>query len=61
VATENVDGTRRRIAILATVEGILTVREGDSVGAEYRVSRIEDNAVELTAADGSTRRLVLRQ
>ncbi len=60
IATETVDGSRRRIAILVTGQGVVDVREGDAVGAEYRVARIEDNAIELVAADGTTRRLTLR-
>jgi Tfp pilus assembly protein PilP len=55
-----VNGSRQRFAILVTAQGVIDVREGDAVGAEYRVARIEDNAIELAAADGTTRRLLLR-
>ena len=60
IATNTVDGVRQRSAILMTPAGILTVREGDAVGAEYKVVRIEEDAVELAAADGSSRRITLR-
>lgn len=50
----------KRSAFLITVQGVLTVREGDSVPPEYRVGRIEEDAIELVAADGTTRRLKLR-
>jgi hypothetical protein len=60
VATNTVAGARQRSAILVTPAGILTVREGDAVGAEYTVVRIEEDAVELAGADGSTRRITLR-
>jgi hypothetical protein len=52
------EGTR--IAYLVTVQGLLEVREGDTVPPDYRVSRIEEDAVELVAGDGTTRRLKLR-
>jgi hypothetical protein len=60
IATERIDGVRRRTAVLITLQGVLEVREGDPVGAEYRVLRIEEDAVELIASDGSTRRLTVR-
>jgi hypothetical protein len=53
-----VDGTR--IAYLVTVQGLLEVREGDTVPPDYRVGRIEEDAIELVAGDGTTRRLKLR-
>lgn len=56
VASEG--GTRR--AFLVTLQGVIEVREGDIVPPDYRVSRIEENAVELVSTDGTTRRLVLR-
>lgn len=60
IATNTVAGVRQRSAILMTPGGIVTVREGDAVGAEYKVVRIEEDAVELAAADGSSRRITLR-
>lgn len=50
----------RRTAYLVTVQGIVAVREGETVLPDYRVERIEDAAIELVAGDGSTRRLQLR-
>ena len=60
IATEMVQGQRQRSAVLITSSGVTTVREGDSVPPDYRVARIDDSAVELTAADGSSRRIPLR-
>lgn len=54
------DGARQRTAVLLTAAGPLEVREGDAVGAEYRVVRIDEDAVELAAADGARRRIALR-
>ena len=60
IATEMVDGVRQRSAILVTPAGMITVREGDAVGAEYRVTRIEEDAVQLVASDGTPRRITVR-
>ena len=60
IATKTVDGVRQRTAILMTDAGPLEVNEGDAVGAEYRVVRIEEDAVELAAGDGTRRRISLR-
>jgi len=60
IATKTVDGVRQRTAILITDAGPLEVNEGDAVGAEYRVVRIEEDAVELAAGDGTRRRISLR-
>lgn len=54
------DENQQRIAILMTPNGRLEVREGDAVGADYRVTRIDEDAIEVTAPDGSARRLRLR-
>ena len=48
-----------RTAILSSPSGVLLVREGDSVMGEYRVTRIESEAVELVKSDGTTLRLTL--
>ena len=48
-----------RTAILSSPAGVLLVREGDSVPGDYRVGRIESEAVELTKSDGTTLRLTL--
>ena len=52
------DGQRK--AYLITTQGVLEVQEGAAVPPDYRVGRIEEDAVELTAGDGTTRRLKLR-
>ena len=49
-----------RTAYLITIQGVVMVHEGDAVPPAYRVGRIEEDAVELVAADGTTRRLKLR-
>jgi hypothetical protein len=54
IATDTVDGALQRTAIMTTDAGLLLVREGESAGA-YRVSKIEDEAVELTGPDGLLR------
>jgi Tfp pilus assembly protein PilP len=56
VATEG----NSRSAFLQTVQGVIEVREGDTVPPDYRVSRITEDAVELVTGDGTTRRIVLR-
>lgn len=50
----------RRTAYLVTIQGVVAVREGDTVPPDYRVARIEETAIELVTGDGSTRRLQLR-
>ncbi len=60
IATEMVDGVRQRTAILVTPAGVIAVREGDSVGSEYRVTRIEEDAVQFVAGDGTARRITVR-
>ena len=54
IATDSVDGAPQRTAIMTTDAGLLLVREGESAGA-YRVTKIEDEGVELTGADGTLR------
>jgi hypothetical protein len=48
-----------RTAILSSPSGVLLVHEGDAVMGDYRVGRIESEAVELVKVDGSTLRLTL--
>ncbi len=48
-----------RTAILSSPAGVLLVREGDPVLGEYRVGRIESEAVELVKSDGTSLRLTL--
>ncbi|MGH9256278.1 MAG: hypothetical protein ACRD3C_17105 [Vicinamibacterales bacterium] len=58
IAEEQVDGRAERTAILSSPAGVLLVREGEEILGYYRVTRIESEAVELTAVgDGATRRL----
>lgn len=60
VATDTVDGSPRRSAILSAPAGVLIVREGESVGGLYKVLSIGEESVELEAvADGSHRTLRL--
>jgi hypothetical protein len=58
IAADDVDGMVQRTAIVKTSQGVLLVRTGDAVGADYKVSKVEDEAVELTStADGAVRRI----
>ena len=59
ISTITVDGQRQRTAVLITLEGVVTAREGEMVGP-FRVVRVEEDAVELSGADGISRRLALR-
>jgi hypothetical protein len=59
IALDTVEGERRRMAILLTPEGVVTAREGGMAGA-YRVTRIEEEAVEVVGPDGTPRRLAVR-
>lgn len=59
ISTTTVDGQRQRTAVLITLEGVVTAREGEMVGP-FRVVRVEEDAVELAGADGSSQRLALR-
>jgi hypothetical protein len=60
ITTKTTGGVSTRTAVLMTPAGPVEVSQGDPVGAEYRVVRIEADAVELEAADGTRRRLNLR-
>ena len=60
IAVATVDGERIRTAILITPDGAVEVREGATVGGRYRVTRIDDTAVELADRDGRFERLPLR-
>ena len=48
-----------RTAILSSPSGVLLVHEGDQVAGDYRVGRIESEAVELVKSDGTVLRLSL--
>ena len=61
IAEDQVDLRVERTAILSSPVGVLLVKEGDQVLGQYRVSRIESEAVELVKlADGTTLRLGLK-
>ena len=60
IAEDPVDGRVERTAILSSPDGVLLVREGDDVLGQYRVARVEGEAVDLVKlVDGTTLRLVL--
>ena len=60
IAEDQVDLRVERTAILSSPVGVLLVHEGDDVLDQYRVGRIESEAVELVKlADGTTLRLSL--
>jgi len=52
IASDMVDGAMQRTAIVTTDAGLMLVREGEAAGT-YRVTKIEDESVELTGPDGS--------
>jgi hypothetical protein len=54
IAEDETDG---RTAILKTSQGIVFVRTGDAVGAEYTVGAIEASAIDLVGTDGAVRRI----
>ena len=60
IAEDLIEQRVERTAILSSRDGVLLVREGDDVLGEYRVTKIESEAVELVKhADGTTLRLGL--
>jgi hypothetical protein len=59
IAEDEKGGQMERTAILSSPAGVLLVREGDVVMGDYRVGRIESEAVELLKTDGTTLRLTL--
>ena len=61
IAEDQTAGSVQRTAILSSPSsGVLLVKEGDEVLGQYRVSKIESNAIELTRiSDGGNVRLVL--
>jgi hypothetical protein len=58
MAADNVEGQLRRTAILTTSSDVLFANEGDTLG-NYTVTRIDETGVEMTASDGTMRRLTL--
>ena len=60
IATDAVDGTPQRTAVLNTSQGIVFAKEGDVVGA-YRVGAIDDQGVDLVSTeDNAVRRIMVR-
>ena len=51
-------GDAPRTAILTTSSDVVFVTQGDQV-AGYTVTRVDETGIEVTAADGSVRRLTL--
>jgi hypothetical protein len=58
IASDIVDGTLQRTAVLSTSSDVLLLREGESA-AGYTVKKIDDDAVELVGPDASGMRLTL--
>jgi hypothetical protein len=60
IATDLIDGVTRRTGILSSPEGVLLVREGDTVSGIYRVEKIEEETLDLVRpGDGGLLRLRL--
>jgi hypothetical protein len=59
IASPTQDGGQRT-AYLITPQGLVEAHEGDAVGFDYRVTRITEDAVELTGPNAVLRRLTLR-
>jgi hypothetical protein len=60
MAADRAEQGGERTAILSSPDGVLLVRKGDDVLGQYRVTAVDEEAVELTSsADGSTLRLSL--
>jgi hypothetical protein len=61
IAEDQVEQRVERTAILSSPSGVLLVHEGEDVLGEYRVGKIESEAVELVRhTDGTTLRLGFR-
>lgn len=60
IATDVVDGTPKRSAVVSLPNGVVIVREGESVAGLYTVVAIGEESIDLeSAADGSRRTLHL--
>lgn len=60
IAEDRVNGALQRTAIFSSATGVALVREGETVGGDYRVVSIDQGSVTLeTVSDGSTLRLSL--
>ena len=61
IAEDPIEQRIDRTAILSSRDDVLLVREGDTVLGEYRVTKIESEAIELLRiVDGTTLRLTLK-
>ena len=61
IAEDQVGQRLERTAILSSPAGVLLVHEGDDVLGQYRVAKVESEAVELVKlSDGTTLRLSLK-
>ena len=61
IAEDQVEQRVERTAILSSPDGVLLVHEGEDVLGQYRVAKIESEAVELVRhVDGTTLRLDFR-
>jgi hypothetical protein len=58
MATHTVDGQAEQTAILTSGSDVLFVKQGDRVSG-YTVTRVDEVGVDVTAADGTVRRLTL--
>lgn len=60
IAVDQENGAAVHTAILSTPNGVVLARAGDEVLGQFRVSRIDDDAVELVSTSGDAVRLSLR-
>ena len=58
VATDVVDGKPQRSAVVSLPNGVLIVREGESVAGLYTVVAIGEDSIELQSTGDSSRRTV---
>jgi hypothetical protein len=56
IATDIVDGTPRRSAVISLPAGVLIVRDGESVAGLYTVVAIGEDSIELESTADSSRR-----
>jgi hypothetical protein len=58
IATDVVDGTSQRSAVVSLPNGVLIVREGESVAGLYTVVAIGEDSIELQSTGDSSRRTI---
>ena len=62
VATDQNGDETTRTAVLSTFSGVILARPGDEILGRFRVTAIEEEAVELvTISDGTMVRLTLKK